>query len=801
MSKIQATVQKNLRGFGSASVCQTCDNSRLVCMTVGTKNYIVEVDSCGNQVTEAKPLGTCSVQPNGVPFPLDENGNQIIDINEIDMDINMAVVNGSVITLTSEDGSTVDIDVCAIVAANCNSPMVINADGSVTYTDNAGATTVIPAPVPETVTTLVDNPNNTFTYTNEDGVATTVGTGTVASNGDDTATITDSEGNAATFCENPVKRSRLNANGDLVVIYQDGTIDIFEHDSDTLVVNPDGSVTHTAVNGEVQVIPAPTVSALAVAGSAVTHTNGDGVAVTFDICAIVAANCNSPMTLNPDGSVDYVDNAGNATTIPAPTNSALVADVAAGTFTHTSGDGVDTVVDVCALAQSCAPSLVPGPGVNEYTFNNGYGNTQIIDVNELDMDINSLVVTGSVVNFTAEDGSTGSFDICAIVAANCNSPMVVNADGSVSYTDNAGALTVIPAPVVTTLILNADGSATYTSENGTSTTIPAPTVSALVEDGGVVTHTNGDGVAVSFDICAIVAANCNSPMLLNADGSVSYTDNAGNTVVIPAPVDVQTPDGTSVPKDAAGNHVVTQCCVWTQEVNAAGNVIAPDGTASPAIDSNGDPIPAGTMVQSQTDVNGAYVSSECVIDDAVVSERCVRGSIESTYAKGDTFCHNARLTNTNGGTSQSFFIDSDTPLGPIPNSTVCLTFPAVKCGQRINLLMHTGYTGINTAGDPVGNAFVQFSEEFSQDGGVTWNNMQVTGGVDQVHVGGNKPVGAQSEVSFAAGAYGVLHVDTAVEYCTRIVVTRNQLAEFGSTSRVLVNTTNTLGTTIREQCC
>ena len=418
MSNTLATVQKNLQGFGAGkSACgPSCDNTRLVCLTVGNKNYLVEVDSCGNQVTDAKPLGTCSVRPDGTSFPLDENGNQIIDINEIDMDINSVALNGSALNFTSEDDSVVTVDICAIVAANCNSPMVVNADGSVTYTDNAGVVTTIPAPV---------------------------------------------------------------------------------HSS--LVVNADGSLTHTSGDGVVTEVPAQTVSALAVAGSVVSHDDGKGNVVTFDICAIVAANCNSPMVLNADGSVVYTDNAGTVTTIPAPVHSSLVADVAAGTFTHTSGDGVNTVVDVCALAQICAPSLVAGPGANQYTFNNGYGVTSIIDVNEIDMDINSMTVAGSVVNFSAEDGKAGSFDICAIVAANCNSPMTLNADGSVSYTDNAGVTTVIPAPVY----------------------------SSISQSAGVITHKSGDGNEAQIDICGIVSNNCDSQLQVNSDNSVTHTSNSG----------------------------------------------------------------------------------------------------------------------------------------------------------------------------------------------------------------------------------------------------------------------------------
>lgn len=222
MTNIKSTVQRNLQGFANQKqdCCTTsCPENRLVCMEIGQKNYIVEVDSCGNQVGDAKPMGACSVDENGALYPFDANGNQIIElsdqaefsedndfwyitdpvtgitvevcknpvksvggvtpdgngdvphdiatfvntgpgewtytnefgvpttfnINEIDMDINSVTQSGSVVTFTAEDGSSVAVDICAIVAAGCNSPMVINPDGSITYTDNAGNTTTINA--------------------------------------------------------------------------------------------------------------------------------------------------------------------------------------------------------------------------------------------------------------------------------------------------------------------------------------------------------------------------------------------------------------------------------------------------------------------------------------------------------------------------------------------------------------------------------------------------------------------------------------------------------------------------------
>ncbi|MDO6493129.1 hypothetical protein, partial [Cellulophaga sp. 2_MG-2023] len=70
----------------------------------------------------------------------------------------------------------------------------------------------------ETLSTLVDNADGTFTYTNEDGIATTFDAkrSTVLDNGDGTFTLTDDSGNAVTIDTNQVAGTLVNNN--------DGTI-------------------------------------------------------------------------------------------------------------------------------------------------------------------------------------------------------------------------------------------------------------------------------------------------------------------------------------------------------------------------------------------------------------------------------------------------------------------------------------------------------------------------------------------------------------------------------------------------
>lgn len=196
----------------------------------------------------------------------------------------------------------------------------------------------------------------------------------------------------------------------------------------------------------------------------VSYTNEDGVTVAFDICAIVAANCNSTLTVNADGSLTYVDNAGNITNVPPHVHSTLT--VSGTIVTHTSGDGTVTSFDFCAC-----PDIVT-----------------------------TMVVTGSIVSYTNEDGVLVSFDICQIIADNCPdtvTTLTLNAAGDeFTYVNEDGVITVVPfCPECVTVTSN-DASITVV-QSGTnydiSVTDPAlqyvPFDPAVHTAGGIV----GDG--------------------------------------------------------------------------------------------------------------------------------------------------------------------------------------------------------------------------------------------------------------------------------------------------------------------
>ena len=530
-------------------------------------------------------------------------------------------------TFYAADGSTTVIP--APVDVDSWTTFVSNGDGTVTFTDPAGNTQI----VCEVCPTLVDNEDGTYTFTGADGsvvtITTTIDTDTwttFESNGDGTATFTDPVGNELVVCEVcPTLVDNENgtytftaADGSTTVIDTnidtdtwtmfesngDGTATFTDPDGNELIVcevcptldaNADGSYTFTHADGSTVDIAAPTNSTLVDNGdSTITHTSGDGTVTVVDICAIVGDNCNATIVVNADGSLTHTDNSGNTTNVPAPVSSTLT-DNGNGTFTHTGADGTATVIDICALqaAGGCIASLVNN-GNGTYTYTDENGVATVIDVNDVILDITNVTVLGDTITFTGEGGVVVVADICAMVAANCNSPMTLNADGSFTYVDNAGNVTIIPAPTgpstvinnndgtfthvsgtgtVTNLdvcqmvqqggctdsmVVNADGSVTHTALDGNIITIPAPTVSTMTDNGdGTVTHTSGDGTATVLDICALVAAGgCSDSLVVNADGSVTHTALDGTVVTIPAHVPssvTENQDGSYTHDDGQGN--------------------------------------------------------------------------------------------------------------------------------------------------------------------------------------------------------------------------------------------------------
>ena len=380
-----------------------------------------------------------------------------------------------VFVYTDETGLATVLDICRNVIDNCDSTLTANPDGSFSHVSNGGFTTNIPAPpvqTPETITTLSSS-NGVYVYTSEDASATTI----------------------------------------------DVCADVAANCDATLVANADGSFTHTSNGGVAVNIPAApiqtpeTVTTLTETDGVYVYTSENGIATTIDVCADVAANCNAALVLNVDGSFTHTANDGTTTSIPAAVGETVTTFVGvSGVYAYTSEDGTATTIDVCAdVIANCNASLLDN-GDGSFLFTSNDGSTTGIPA-AVGETVTTLTANGAgVYVYSSETSTLTTIDVCADVAANCNATLALNVDGSVTHTDNAGTLTTIPAPaadVTTTLV-----------ETGTT---------------GVYTYTNELAIATIIDVCADVALNCNASLVVNVDGSVTHTDNAGIATTIPAP--------------------------------------------------------------------------------------------------------------------------------------------------------------------------------------------------------------------------------------------------------------------------
>ena len=129
-------------------------------------------------------------------------------------------------------------------------------------------------------------------------------------------------------------------------------------------------------------------------------------------------------------------------------------------------------------------------------------------------------------------------------------------------------------------VVDAAGNTTYFDANGITQPIPAVDV-------------NGDPVYPSQAVWNFI----------DGDGNYLGSKPCKDETVL-----AQTPNGTELPFSGL-NQVITQCCTWTSTVDVDGNITTPTGVVVAAVDGNGNAYPAGTEVQSETDVNGVYTVS------------------------------------------------------------------------------------------------------------------------------------------------------------------------------------------------
>ena len=386
-----------------------------------------------------------------------------------------------------------------------NGTVVINPDGTITYTPNANF-----------------NGTDTITYTISDGAggfATSTVTIVVAPINDAPVAVNDT---ATTNEDTPLKISPLVNDSDV-----DGdplTITAASSPNGTVTVNPDGTITY---------VPNPNFNGTDV----ITYTISDGkggtatATITVTVTPVndppvatndaASTNEDTPVTVAVLGNDTDLD--GNPLTVTAATaaNGTVVVNPD-GTVTYTPTAnffGVDTIT---------------------YTISDGQGGSSTATVTITVASVNDVPVAGNDTATTPEDApvtipvlandTDADGDPLVVTAASApNGTVVINPDGTVTYRPNPN---FNGTDTITYTISDGRGGTTTATVTVTVTPVnDAPVarndVAATNEDTPVVISPLVNDSDIDGNPLTISSANApNGTVVINANGTISYTPNA-----------------------------------------------------------------------------------------------------------------------------------------------------------------------------------------------------------------------------------------------------------------------------------
>lgn len=187
--------------------------------------------------------------------------------------------------------------------------LVDNGDGTYTVDDGVNGPLTFDGR-PETITTLLDNQDGTYSYSSEDGTITTIQSSstTIVDNGDGTYTVNQGNGAPLTFNGAPESITTLvdNGNGSYSYTSENGTITSIQLVNTTIIDNGDGTY---------------------------TVDDGVGAPVTFN----GAAETVTTLTDNGDGTISYANENNDVTTVSVGGGTGLTGGVGSVFFAGTSG--------------------------------------------------------------------------------------------------------------------------------------------------------------------------------------------------------------------------------------------------------------------------------------------------------------------------------------------------------------------------------------------------------------------------------------------------------------------------------
>jgi len=573
------------------------------------------------------------------------------------------------ISVLSNDGFSGTNHAVTGVSTPANGSVVINADGTITYTPNADF-----------------NGTDTFTYTvtvtNPDGTKTTE-TGTVTVT---VTPVTDIKDDSATTLEDtPVTIPVLSndgfsgtnhvvtgvsipANGS-VVINADGTVTYTPHadfnGTDTFtytvtVTNPDGTKTTETGTVTVTVTPVTDIkddSATTLEDTPVTISvlSNDGFSGTNHAVTGVSAPANGSVVINANGTVTYTPNADfNGTDTFTYTVTVTNQD---GTKTTETGTVTVTVTPVTDIKDDSATTLEDTPVTIPVLSNDGFSGT-------------NHAITG--------------------VSTPANGSVVINADGTVTYTPNAD-FNGTDTFTYTVTVTNQDG--TKTTETGTVTVTVTPVTdikddsATTLEDTPVtISVLSNDGFSGTNHAVIGVSAPANGSVIINADGTVTYTPNAdfNGTDTFTYTVTVTNQDGTKTTETGTVTVTVTPV---TDIKDDSATTLEDTSVTIPVLSNDGFSGTNHAVTGVSTPANGNVV---------INADGTITYTPNADFNGTDTFTYTVTVTNPDGTktTETGTVTVTVTPVADIKDdSATTLEDTPVT----IPVLSNDGFSGTNHA--------------------------------------------------------------------------------------------------------
>src|SRR5690554_3597523 len=430
-------------------------------------------------------------------------------------------IEGSPFINVTGTGTIADPYVVSIEEGDANSMLITNDNGDLEW-----ATIEDIVQGNETVTTLVDNLDGTYTYTSEDGTVTVI---------DVPASVVENFENIY----NQIVNEEITVNGD--------TYNTFEEYLESIV---------TSLSTNIE-------------GSPFINVSGSGTATDPYVVSIEGGDANSMLITNDNGDLEW---ATIEDIVQANETVTDIADNGDGTYTYTNEEGDTFVIDVPASVVENFETIV----------NSGPVNINGEDYNTIEEYITYLANTSinlegsEFINITGSGTDTDPY-VVAIEGGTENTMLITDANGDVIWATIEDI--VQGSETVTTLVDNLDGTYTYTSEDGTVTVIDVPasvvenfesiynqivneeitvhgdtyntfeeylesivtSLSTNIEEGDansmLITNDNGDLEWATIE--DIVQGNETvTDIADNGDGTYTYTNEEGDTFVIDVPASV-----------------------------------------------------------------------------------------------------------------------------------------------------------------------------------------------------------------------------------------------------------------------